>query len=355
MQMYLIVQVLLVIFFSGINASGATVIDVTNVSELRLAVNTVNTSTADTQYTIKMTPGTYTLTGTQGDDLNLTGDLDIAPSGTVTELTLESNGGNVILSGSGLVRILELFPRSDSPLTLNLNNLSIQNGYTTLLGGGIFVNSGNSGTEVFVNLNAVTMSSNRALESGGGIAAGSDTLLTVTDSTLNANSSDFNGGGLYCFSCSASINNTLFSNNSANPPVNGIGGGAIFNCGGTVTVNQTSAIQDNDTDPLTPGDWYGGSLSNTGTGEMTVSSPISHYLNSDSGIFNQGGIMTVILEERNPTLPGDLVVLSGNVSFDIQGVFNIAGALYDPAGNLDISRHFAMPWLMLLLGDTPSI
>ena len=349
-KMCLALQMLLVVAFSASDISATTTIDVINASELRLAVDTVNASTTDTAYTIRMAPGTYALSGTPDDALNLTGDLDIAPSGTVTELTLESNGGTVILDGSGQVRLIEVFPHVASALTLNLNNFTIQNGSTALLGGGIFVNAAESGSEVSVNLNGVILSGNTAGESGGGIAVGSNNLLTVTDSTLSANSTDFNGGGLFCFACSANITNTLFFGNIASPPVNGIGGGAIFNCGGTVTTDQTSIIQDNQTDPDTPGDWYGGALSNTGIGAMTVNSTISHSLNSGSGIFNQGGIMTLSFEERNPILPGDLVVLSGTVSFSIRGILSISGAIYDPGGNVETtSRPFAMPWMMLLL------
>lgn len=352
LPIFFFVQMLLLVMSPG-NELFAATIDVSDIAQLRQAVDIVNTSTADTTYTIRMAAGTYPLTGADGENSNQTGDLDIAPSGTVSSVTFESSGGVVILDGSGLVRIMELFPRLDSSLTITLNNLTFQNGSTSLLGAALFVNGGSPGTEIYVNCNSVIFSGNTASESGGAIAAGQDTILTVADSTLQGNSTGYNGGALFCFGCSATISNTLFAGNSATPPVSGIGGGALFNCGGTVSVDQSSVIQENATEPITSGDWYGGALANSGIGAMTVNSPISHSLNSGSGIFNQGGTMDITLEERNPTLPGDLVVLSGDVFFDIQGVFNIAGTLYDPEGNLDILRHFAMPWLLLLLGNAP--
>lgn len=350
-KMFLVLQVLLVISVSAGSVSAITIKNVTNATELRDAVILVNLSFTDTEYIIRMAPGTYVLSsGGADDDQSVFGDLDIAPLGSVTELTLESSGGTVILDGDGAVRVVEIFPHPTSKLTLNINNVTIKNGTAGLLGGGVFVNSAPLGNEIAVNLNGVTLYNNTAIESGGAIAAGLNNLLTIKNSTVSTNSTDFNGAGLFCFGCSATITNTLFSDNIARPPVNGIGGGAIFNCGGTVTIDQNSTIQDNETDPDIAGDWYGGALANTGTGAMTVSSIISHSSNSASGLFNQGGNMSLTLNQANPTLPGDLVILSGNVSVNLSGTLNVAGVLYDPGGNLVLNKtSLALPWLLLLL------
>jgi hypothetical protein len=323
-------------------------IDVSTVSELRQAIDIANASTDFTEYIIRLAPGTYALTGTPDDDQNETGDLDIYPSGSVVELTLEGDdtGGAVIIDGGNTVRIIEVFPHPTAALTVNLINLTIQNGYEASFGGGIFLHPAAPAAPIQVNLAGVNISNNSAEESGGGLSAGLNNMLDIDNCLLSANSTGFNGGGLYCFGCSANIADTVFLNNVASPPHTGIGGGAVFNAGGIIFFDNFSSIEDNDT---VASGWYGGALANTGTGSMTVNAPISHSSNTGSGIFNQDGTLTVNIEERNPTLPGDLVVISGQVTFNIQGRLNVSGTIYHTGGDLIIYGDLAMPWLQLLL------
>jgi len=326
-------------------------IDVSTVSELRQAIDIANASTDFSEYIIRLAPGTYALAGTPDDDQNAIGDLDIYPSGTVVELTLEGidTGGVVIIDGGNTVRIIEVFPPANAALTVNIVNLTIQNGYAASFGGGIFIHPADAGAPIQVNLDGVNISNNSAMESGGGLSAGLNNMLDIDNCLLSANSTNFNGGGLYCFGCSANLADTVFLNNVASPPHTGIGGGAIFNAGGVILIDNFSSIEDNDTVASGMYGGYGGALANTGTGSMTVNAPISHSSNSGSGIFNQDGTLTVNIEDRNPTLPGDLVVISGEVTFDIQGRLTVSGTIYHTGGDLIINRELAMPWLQLLL------
>ena len=79
---------------------------------------------------------------------------------------------------------------------------------------------------------------------------------------------------------------------------------------------------------------------------MTVNAPITH---SSSGIFNQDGTLTVNFENRNPVLPGDLIILSSQATFNIRGRLIVNGTVYDPGGDLIISRELALPLLLSLL------
>ena len=111
--------------------------------------------------------------------------------------------------------------------TLNLNNLTLTNGFQGGDGGAIF----SQGT---LNITNSTISANRATERGGGIFnfAGTVNLVnsTISGNFLNAVSQ---GGGIYNLSGTVNSTNSTITNNSAGD------GGGIYNDSGTVNAGNT--------------------------------------------------------------------------------------------------------------------
>jgi len=340
------------IFLSSPAAALEATFNVSNVSELRLVIDTANSSVSYDKITIKMAAGTYLLTGTPDEDLNAGGDLDIQPVGSVGTLILEpdANGGTVIIDGNAIDRVFEIFPGSGGNLTVNFNNLTIQNGQTDDYGGGVFIRSGSAPGSVIVNMVSVTVADNTAAASGGGIAIGPNSSLEFTSGEISANTTGFNGGGLFCFGGTATLTATDILYNTANPPETGIGGGAVFNAGGSVAVQNGSTIGDNLT---TPEGIYGGAVANAGYGTLTVDALILSSTPYGSGTFNQLGDMTIYFSEASPDLPGDVIILSGSVQFDVIGVITVLGNLIHVDGDFILNGRMrfsrAMPWVPFLL------
>lgn len=120
-----------------------------------------------------------------------------------------SSSGITILDASGNGRVFNISNAeaySGDPREINLENLDIRNGSTTLAfgGGGILIN-GTPG-RLAVNLKNVTVQNNVSDNSGGGVKVrvraardGIGTLLTADNDTLLAsNSTNSNGGGIAC-------------------------------------------------------------------------------------------------------------------------------------------------------------
>lgn len=329
-----------------------TTVNVSNTSELRLEINKANSSDMYDKITIKLAEGTYPLTGTPGEDDKDGGDLDIHPVGIVGTIILEpdANGGPVIFDGSAIDRVFEIFPRSGGNLTVNFNNLTIQNGQTSDYGGGVFIRPGTAPGSVTVKMVSVTIAGNTAMASGGGIAIGPDSSLEFINGEISANATDFNGGGLFCFGCEATLTNTAIIDNIADPPDTGIGGGAVFNAGGTVIVNNGSTISDNLT---LPEGIFGGAIANAGYGTLTVEAPIVSTTSYGSGTYNQLGDMTISFPDTNPDMSGDVIILSGSVLFDVIGVLTVLGDFIHTDGDFTLNGFMrfskAMPWIPFLL------
>jgi hypothetical protein len=124
--------------------SAQLTINVTNMTELRAAIDTVNAST--TNDTINVAAGTYLITGPRQEDSNVSGDLDIAKgAGT---LTINGAGaGTTRVRGNASDRVLHIV----NATSVTINDLAIEDGsgidnggsLVQGMGGGILVASGN--------------------------------------------------------------------------------------------------------------------------------------------------------------------------------------------------------------------
>ncbi len=119
--------------------------------------------------------------------------------------------------------------------TLTLNNTTVASNTATSAGGGINIQSGT------VNLvNSSSIESNMATSIGGGIANSGTLNVTGTGTTrisFSGNQATNSGGGGIYTSGVTAVDFSNFVNNQASTI--GLGGGAILNAGGTLTVGNS--------------------------------------------------------------------------------------------------------------------
>src|ERR1035437_7396101 len=174
-------------------------------------------------------------------------------------LTIDGTGQSITVSGASLYGVLVV----NTGATLNLNDLTIADGYGASVGGGGIRNRG---------------------------------TLTVTDSTFSGNSaSEFYGGGIYNAGGTLTVTNSTFSGNSASA------GGAIGGGGGLVTVTNSTFSGNSSSDgggaiyynlgglTLTTTTFSGSAIANEGTTLNVTNSTFS-----GGGIENTSGSVTVI-------------------------------------------------------------
>ncbi len=167
------------------------------------------------------------------------------------DLTI-NGAGNIILDGGGSDRIFFIDDWNSSNINVSLSGLTLQNGNA----------DGSPGIGIH----------------GGAILSKEN--LTITNSTIQNNTTSGSGGGLYSSSWkTVTINNTTFDNNSANR-----GGGASISAmpGITNTINDTTFT--NNTATLT-----GGALDTYTSGGTTL---ISNSTFSDNTAVAGGGIVS---------------------------------------------------------------
>ncbi|QGQ28433.1 hypothetical protein F1729_07100 [Gimesia maris] len=271
---------------------------------------------------IELAAGTYLLgIGGIDEDQSATGDLDIRDN-----LTIRGQGvGVTIIDGGALDRIFQIF----AGITLNLENLTITNGYLTGSDDGAGIR--NSGTTTLTN---VEVTGNVAEDSAGGI--NNSGLMVIVDSTISNNTAGGSGGGLRNTGTLQVSRSTISGNTTERD------GGALFNAGtGTVTVTNSTfsgnssdrsggAIRNtstlnatNNTMTLNDAGTTGGAVSNTGTANMQNNLVI-------------GNTATV-----NPELDGSFTSLSGNLTgsigtatgFGLGDILDVA----DPTPVLDLN------------------
>lgn len=186
--------------------------------------------------TINISPGIYTLTinGTS-EEAAVTGDLDITNDLTIAGIRASAT----IIDGGNIDRVFDI----RNPVTVQIDQLTIQNGSVSASGGGI--RNTNGGT------------------------------LTLTNSTVTSNTAGTAGGGIYN-SGDLTLDESIFTDNTANSG----GGGGIRNHGGDLTIT-SSTISSNTASE-------GGGIGNTGGGTATLTICLISN-NTANGIAARGG------------------------------------------------------------------
>jgi hypothetical protein len=215
--------------------------------------------------------GTYTITRNGIDDTNSLGDFDI-----LSNITITGNGAaNTILDGNALDRIFDIDPLQGSNAVVSISGVTIRNGRVdpahfnlgagvatgassnvTISNSTITANTSSGGTgggiEAFgrLTLTSSTVSNNTADALGGGIRA--IHVLTITLSTITGNTAE-GAGGLWLGSMAGRdmtiTDSTISGNHSVDRPSNPNnlfdGGGLYIDTDSRVTINR-STISGND-------------------------------------------------------------------------------------------------------------
>lgn len=238
-----------------------------------------------------------------------------------TELEISSavniTGQASIIQATSNSRVLKI-----SSVVL-LDGITIRNGNSSNVGGGIFVSIDGQ-----LTINNSHIVNNNASLSGGGIALANGATLNMEASTFDNNSSSFNGGGLYVFGATAILNDITFNSNTAIPPSIAFGGSAIFNAGGTVTSTNNTFNNNTHNNDIA-------SLINTGM--FTLTDPI---MDSTSGLFNIFGDMVV--QNVNNLTVNNILVSGGTLTLDLNGHLNVEGSIVQNGGTIDINSDILL-------------
>jgi len=274
--------------------AGAAVIPVTEAADdllsapddgdcaLREAVEAANRNTAVDQCvageaepasdTVLLADGaTYTLTGTPGDDDNLSGDLDVNTVADSGLLTIQGgSGGGSTIDVGGIDRALDVTGAS------SLDSLTITNGDVPTVGGGI--------------------------RNGGG-------TLRVSRSRIAGNVGVLGGGIANQSGGTVILNTSVVSGNHARTTqVEPVAGGGIMN-EGTATIDG-SVVSSNDAQGMGGLPVAGGGIANLQDGSLTITdSTISDNAMSGGdqfggGVNHEGGASSLSI--RNSTISGNL-------------------------------------------------
>ena len=189
-------------------------------------------------------PLVLSIAGT-GEDGNATGDLDIT-----AELTITGSGvNNTILDGNNLDRVIHI----PGAVTVNINNVTIRNGVTAVLGepgGGIYNQQGT------LTIQQSHISGNQAQNDVGGGIVNEDGSLTIRESTIYNNATGLTGGGIVSWnrnlpagSVTAALTNSTVSGNQANDVGGGVanssetaGSASLTLTNSTVTANLAGLV-----------------------------------------------------------------------------------------------------------------
>ena len=311
--------------------------------DLREAIQSANTDTAvdsctsgtagaDTIVFAVSTNGTpITLTGTLGDDANVSGDLDITDA-----LTITGNGAaNTIIEAgttttNGVDRVFDVHGT-----TVTFEDVTIRHGLTLAsflpivsnIGGGIAARAPNGLSSVTVTDSIVTDNTATGAN-GGGIHIGkplfaSNPTLTITGSTISDNTADL-GGGVHCLNCTLIVDDTTVSGNTATVTGGGgFGGGGISATGFDVDVDifGGSIITDNDSGEDGGGILFGGGTS----GLMTIDdSTISDNRADENG----GGIADELtLAGVGMIMVTNTTIVDNTANFDAAAPGGVGGGI----------------------------
>jgi len=163
---------------------------------------------------------------------------------TFNDLTLKNGNPAASLPPAGNGGAISQF---GGTVTLNNSTLS---GNAAQNGGAVYVSSVNS--SAFLNVNRSTLTTNRSYQSGGAVAANSQTFplvstLTITSSTLSFNNAQLNGGAVFAGASNLDFvnltNSTVSGNKAALASTGANGGGGL--AGNYLTI-LNSTVTDNE-------------------------------------------------------------------------------------------------------------
>lgn len=217
--------------------------------------------------------GKIVLTGTEGNDDNSSGDLDILQGVQIT-----GNGVvQTVIDGGGMDRVFDVLTPGTQ---VSISDLTIQNGDLSLPSGGAGIQ--NQAVLDLQNLqilnNQISAPINSANQGGGILNSGS---LTLGFSSLQGNSAEA-GGGL-SNSGSAEVSNSTFAENEATI----VEGGGVDNVSSGDLILTNCTLSGN----FTPG--FGGGLNNDATIQIFNSTIANNSANTDNDGSGDGGGISI--------------------------------------------------------------
>lgn len=299
-NMLIVLLTALALTFSAVGVTPAHAAGSTagSAAELIAAINAANASAADDVITL-----TANITLTEAYSGSANGLPMILASGG--KLTIAGNGFKISRDASaGAFRILKM----DYDTNLTLNNLTIENGYCSGCNGGAIEVDGGSALTITDSV----LSGNKS-DYGGALNVYEATLM-MTNSNLTNNIAEFDGGGLYSSgSPGLTITGGVLSGNIANNGGSGRGGGAILVqystlniTGAVLSGNRISAFDSGG------GGLYNGDGANATLTGVTFSDNFfaAEVVALGGGIYNHsGGTLTV----TNGTFSGNSASTGGGV------------------------------------------
>ncbi len=274
-----------------------------------------------------------------GEDLNASGDLDILGGG---DLTIQGNGpANTIIDGGGVDRVFHVCPGGCTQ-TITLTGITIQNGLVASGGGGIrnaadtlIVDGSIIRNNIAINGGGITNLATLRIQNGsviGGAGAGNQAYTgngggvynfsgstTVDNSIVSANQADNHGGGIWS-QATLLIRNGSTIGGAGTGNMAGKNGGGIYNYdAGTINVDG-STISDNSA-VIDGGGFYNNATLNVQNNSVIGGIGAGNKARSGGGIFNFSGTATI----NGSTLS------SNSVTGDGGGVYNEGDSISNEA------------------------
>jgi len=234
-----------------------------------------------------------------GGIYNLSGLLDISNNTIISNNIADGTSG----SGGGIL--------NDVGGTLTIFDSEISGNTSNRAGGGI---EDNSSSATLVTLNNVNLDSNQALNApgnGGGLHITGDGGVNITNGTVNGNTAESEGGGLWNGSGTMVVDGTTIDGNTASGAASDEGGGGIYNLSGILSVTNRANITNNIADGASGS---GGGILNDAGGTLTVS---NSRINGNTSNRAGGGI-------EDNSASGTTVTLT-NVNLDNNQTMNAPG------------------------------
>jgi CSLREA domain-containing protein len=184
--------------------------------------------------TVSLPGGTYLITRPGADeDLNVTGDLDVVGTGTLS-IEPANDNAKVVLDANQIDRVYD----QQGNNSLTIKNQHVFGGVLTLIGDD---GAGIRNAVGQLTVEGTTISSNRTDFQGGGVAVYSN--LAMINSTITGNEANGNGGGIYAPGGAAvSVRSSTITGNSADMDANDNGQGGGFADGGASSISFTNVI-----------------------------------------------------------------------------------------------------------------
>ena len=283
--------------------------------------------------TLNLSATNYTLT-TAADSINDNGLWPI--SGTVT-INGKPGVGSVIRRSKAVTQAFRIFQVNKDGI-LTLNYLTVQNGKSDGVGGGILnygkltlthsIVSGNTGGginsfnyDTVVILTNSRVSDNSGVPFGGGIVIGG--TLTLTNSIVSDNSAGLLGGigggiNSQTFGSTVTLMNSTVSGNSASK------GGGIYSGGGAALTMANSTVSGNSAG-YHNGTGAGGGIYSQGSNVTLTNTTVSGNkagINGGGGIFASGSSLTLISSTVSDNSSG-----SNGAGINASGLLTLANSI----------------------------